>query len=130
MAERQTGSKVIQFTLDRGGEFINDLLGRELKTLGVVLHTTAGHTPQQNGVAERGNCTVITKARSMMLEANLPLHFWYLACSSAVFLINRFITASVPNNTTPFEVWFYRKPCISHLRVFGCKAYRLLRKEV
>lgn len=62
VAERQTGSKIIQFTVDRGGEFVNELLGSELRSLGIVLHTTAGHALQQNGVAERGNRTVNTKA--------------------------------------------------------------------
>lgn len=130
VAERQTGAKVIQFTLDRGGEFVNDLLGADLRSLGITLHLTAGHTPQQNGVAERGNRTVTTKARSMMLEASLPLHFWYLACSTAVFLINRSITVAIPNQKTPFKVWFFRKLSISHLKVFGCKSFRLLRKEI
>lgn len=46
VSERQTGSKVIKFTLDRGGEFVNDTLGDELRNLGIVLHTTAGYAPQ------------------------------------------------------------------------------------
>lgn len=51
MSERQPGERLKQFTLDRGGEFINDTLGVQLRDLGIVLHTTAGYTPQQNGVA-------------------------------------------------------------------------------
>lgn len=43
LTERQTGERLKQFTLDRGGEFINDRLGPELRELGIVLHTTAGH---------------------------------------------------------------------------------------
>lgn len=50
MVERKTGEKVKQFTLDWGGEFINDTLGAELKDLEIVLHATAGHTPQQKRV--------------------------------------------------------------------------------
>lgn len=103
VAERQTSSNVIKFTIDRGGEFVNELLGAKPKFLGIVLHTTAGHAPQQNGVAERGNCKVVTKACSMMPEACLPLHFWYLACSTAVFLTNHTMTASLPNQFNPFE---------------------------
>lgn len=49
MSERQTGCKLKQFTMDRGGEFLNDLLGPELKNLGIELHLTTGHTPEQNG---------------------------------------------------------------------------------
>lgn len=130
MAERQTNQKLISFTLDRGGEFINSLLGPELDKLGIILHTTAGHAPQQNGVAERGNRTITTKARAMMVESGVPISFWYQAFSTAVFLTNRTITTAVSADRTPFEIWHFRKPSISHLRVFGCKAYRLIRKEL
>lgn len=123
LAERQTRERLKQFTLDKGGEFVNDTLGPELRELGIVMHTTAGYAPKQNAVAERGNQTVTIKARSMMIESGLPLKFWYQACSTAVFLTNRTITSAVPNNRTPFEVWPFRKPSIEHLKVFGCKAY-------
>ena len=62
-SERQTGCSLKTFTLDRGGEFVNSLLGSDLKELGIELHLTAGHTPAQNGVAERGNRTISTRAR-------------------------------------------------------------------
>lgn len=65
-----------------------------------------------------------------MIEANLPISFWYLACETAVFLINRTITSALPGTITPFEMWYFRKPSISHLKVFGCKVYRLIRKEL
>lgn len=122
--------KVKTFTIDRGGEFINDLLGNKLKTLGIDIHATAGYAPQQNGVAERGNRIINTKARLMMIDSGVPLLFWYLACSTAVFLTNRTITASASGHRTPFEIWHYRKPSISHLKNFGCKAFRLIRKEL
>lgn len=130
MAERQTCSRLKQFTLDRGGEFLNNLLGEELRKLGICLHATAPHTPEQNGVSERGNRTVSAKARSMMIESSTPLKFWVQACQVAVFITNRIITAALPNNMTPFEAWHYRKPSVAHLKVFGCKAYRLIRKEL
>lgn len=46
LSERQTGCKLKQFTSDRGGEFLNQLLGDKLKELGIELHLTAGHTPE------------------------------------------------------------------------------------
>lgn len=130
MAERQTCSKLKIFTLDRGGEFINELLGDELRSLGIVLHPTAPHTPEQNGISERGNRTISTKARSMMIESSIPLRFWVQACTVAVFITNRIITSALPDNITPFEAWHYRKPTVHHLKVFGCKAFRLIRKEL
>ena len=130
VAERQTGCPLKTFTLDRGGEFVNTLMNEHLKSLGIELHLTAGHAPEQNGVAERSNRTVGSKARSMMMESGLPLRFWYQACEAAVFLSNRTITKAVPGFKTPFELWHFRKPSIDHLRVFGCKSYRIIRKEL
>lgn len=66
----------------------------------------------------------------MMIESSIPLKFWVQACKVAVFLTNRIITSALPENTTPFEAWHFRKPSVSHLKVFGCKAFRLIRKEV
>lgn len=130
MVERQTSCSLKQFTMDRGGEFLNDLLGAELRELGIILHLTAGHTPEQNGVSERGNRTIATRARSLMLQSGLPIKFWFLACSTAVFLTNRCYTRALPDGVTPFETWFYRKPSVRHLRVFGCQCFRLVRKEL
>lgn len=130
LVERQTGCKLKQFTLDCGGEFLNSVLGPELESLGISLHLTAGHTPQQNGVSERGNRTVITKARCMMLESHAPQSFWFRACVMAVFLTNRSITKAVSNFRTPFEVWYFRKPSVNHLKIFGCQAFRFIRKEL
>lgn len=130
VAERQTGWPVKMFTLDRGGEFLNNLLESELKTLGIELHLTAGHAPMQNGVAERSNRSISEKARAMMIQAHLPLCFWFYACQTAVFLLNCTITKAVSSFKTPFELWHYRKPSVSHLRVFGCQAFRLVRKEL
>lgn len=107
LVERQTGCRVKQFTLDRGGEFLNSLLAPDLESMGINLHLTAGHTPEQNGVSERGNRTIITKARCMMLESGAPKSFWFRACVMAVFLTNRSITKAVTNYRTPFEVWFF-----------------------
>lgn len=129
MTERQTGCRLKQFTMDRGSEFLNDLLGSEMRRLGIIFHLTAAHTPAENGVAERGNRTITTKARSMMLEASCPLMFWFEACKTAVFLINRSMTTAIPSNVSPFELWHGRKPSVQHLRVWGYKAYSLIRKE-
>lgn len=100
------------------------------KETGIQLHTTAPYTPEQNGVSERKNCTIITRARSMMLHSGLPEHFWFEACSTSNFIGNRVLTSALNNNLTPFEVWKTRKPNISHLRVYGCLAHRVIQKEL
>lgn len=61
-----------------------------------------------------------------MLEEGLPQPFWFVLCCAAVFLTNRTITKAVQGFRTPFEVGHFRKPTVSHLRVVGCLAYRLI----
>ncbi len=130
IAERQTASKLDTFTLDNGSEFINKVMEDYCNEHGISLHTTAPYTPEQNGVAERRNRTIITRARSLMLQSGVPSTFWYQACLTSNFIGNRLITAALPDNKTPYEVWRFRKPSVAHLRVFGCLVHRVIRKEL
>lgn len=85
-------------------------------------------TPQQNGVAERVNRTLIETVRSMLTDAKLPHEFWAEALSTAVYLRNHSPT-KVLCEKTPFEAWTEKKPTVAHLRVFGCKAYMHIPKD-
>lgn len=130
LSERQTGGKLKQFTMDRGSDFPKIILGCELRILGIVLHLTAPHTPVENVYSERGNRTVNTKARSMMLEAHAPLMFCFEACQTVMFLVNRTVTSALPEKITLFEKWHGRSPSIRHLRVWGCQEFSWVRKEL
>ena len=83
---------------------------------------TVPRSPQQNGVAERKNRTILNMARSMLKSKKLPKEFWAEAVACAVYLSNRSPTRSVWGKT-PQEAWSGRKPGISHLRVFGSIAH-------
>ncbi len=61
-------------------------------------------TPEQNGVAERLNRTLVESARSMLLDANLSKSYWAEAISTAVYIRNRCPTKAVLR-MTPFEAW-------------------------
>ncbi|KAG8488067.1 hypothetical protein CXB51_018276 [Gossypium anomalum] len=74
------------------------------KSEGIVRHLTVRHTPQQNGVAERMNRTIMEKVRCMLSNANLPKSFWAEAASTACFLINRSPSVAIEKKT-PQEVW-------------------------
>lgn len=87
---------------------------------GVLQQLTTPYTPEQNGVAERKNRTVVELARSMMKSKGLPN--WAEAVATAVYLLNLSPTKAVMNRT-PFEAWFERKPGVGHSQVFGCIAY-------
>lgn len=89
MAERHSGKKLKTIRTDNGKEFTNRKLEDHLKRLGIRHQTTADYTPEQNGLAERVNRTIVERARCMLFEANLPKVFWAEATATAVYLINR-----------------------------------------
>jgi hypothetical protein len=89
---------------------------------GIKHNTTTGYSPQQNGVVERQNQTVVEMARCLLKSMRVPARFWGEAVKTTVYLLNRAPTKSL-NHQPPFEAWFARKPGVKHLRTFGCKAY-------
>jgi len=110
---------------DNGGEYMSREMLAEMKEAGIIHQLTAPYTPQQNGVAERSNRTIIEMARSMLCHARLPLKFWPEAVATAVHIKNRSTHKAIPDKT-PEEVWSGEKPDVSHFRVFGCSAYALV----
>ena len=81
-------------------------------------HHTTPYSPQQNGVVERQNQTMVGMARSMMKAKSIPARFWGEAVTTAVFILNRTPTKAL-KGVTPFEAWYGRKPSVSFLRTFG-----------
>ncbi|MCO5553831.1 hypothetical protein L7F22_007357 [Adiantum nelumboides] len=80
------------------------------------------YTPQQNGVAERKNRSLMEMARCMLKAKSLPHKLWMEAVACAAHVLNRCPTRAL-KNITPYESWYDRKPSVSYLRVFGCLAY-------
>ncbi|XP_058722251.1 uncharacterized protein LOC131594177 [Vicia villosa] len=95
---------------------------------GVERKLTVGYTPQQNGVSERKNQTVMEMAKSMLLEKGLPKTFWPEAVNTAVYLMNRCPTKAVWEKT-PFEAWSGRTPSVNHLKIFECVCYAQIPKQ-
>ena len=77
-------------------------------------------TPQQNGVAERKNRTLIEAARSMLADSKLPTMFWTEAVSTACYVLNR-VSITRPHYKTPYELLTGRVPDIHYLKPFGCQ---------
>ena len=77
-------------------------------------------TPQQNGVAERRNHTLMDMVRSMMNNSSVPVSLWMYALRTAAYLLNRIPSKAVPK--TPYELGTGRKPSLRHLHVWGCQA--------
>lgn len=101
--EKQTGHHIKALRSDNGHEFVNEEFGQFLRKEGIKHQLTVPYTPQQNGLAERCNRTVVERARCLLLDANLPKCFWAEACSTAVHLINRSPAKSLQGKT-PYEL--------------------------
>lgn len=122
-AERQTDRKLKVFQSDNGGEYSgNDFLSY-LKEHGIVSRRACAYTPQQNGVAERMNRTLLNMVRMMLHQSKLPKSFWTNALVTAVYIRNRLTCTGLPDSKTPYEIWRGRKPSVAHLRVFGARCW-------
>lgn len=128
-AERQTGHWLKRFSLDGGGEFINQLLSPRLEELGIITRVTAPYTAEQNGVSERSNRTINTKACCMMIQSNAPIKYWYHAVQYSVMLQSRTLTTALEMKETPYQKWYGRKPRLNHFKPFGCLAYQQVQKS-
>ena len=80
----------------------------------MVRHHTASYSPQQNGVVEWWNQTVVGMARSMMKAKSMPARFWGKVVTTVVFILNHVPTKALKGKT-PFEAWYGRKPSMSFL---------------
>ena len=86
------------------------------------MEKTNAYTPQENGIAEQMNRTIVEMAHTLLSEANILIMYWCFAVIYAVYIINRSPTHTWESKT-PFEAYTGNKPSIAHLQIFGCKAY-------
>ncbi|GJX96803.1 putative ribonuclease H-like domain-containing protein [Tanacetum coccineum] len=86
---------------------------------GIKREYSIARTPQQNGVAERKNRTLIEAARTMLADSLLPIQFWAEAVNTACYVLNR-VLVTKPQMKTPYEILMGRSPNISFMRPFGC----------
>ena len=107
--EKQLGRPIKVLRSDRGGEYLSDEFLGHLLENGILSHLTAPGTPQQNGVAERRNRTLLDMIRSMMSYSSLPLSFWGYALQTACYLLNNVPSKSVPKLLTSCG-WVRRHP--------------------
>jgi transposase InsO family protein len=112
-AEMESGRQLKVFRTDRGGEFKSGVFTVYCTEQGIKRNTTAPYTPQQNGVVERRNQSVVEMARCLMKSMQVPAQYWGEAVKVAVYLLNRSPTKSL-NGKTPFEAWFGKKPGVQH----------------
>ncbi|CAA7040777.1 unnamed protein product [Microthlaspi erraticum] len=86
--ERELGEKLVCLRTDRGGEYNSKAFEAFCKETGIKRQLTAAYTPQQNGIAERKNRSVMNMTRCMLLEKSVPRSFWPEAVQYAVHILN------------------------------------------
>lgn len=116
--ENQTETKIKRIRSDNGTEFVNESMREICTNAGIIHETSVPYTPQQNGVAERANRTLVERARCMLSDSGLEKGLWAEAIHHAAFLINRSVNRSTGNRTSE-EIWTRNKPDLSSLHMFG-----------
>ncbi|KAK8698021.1 hypothetical protein V6N13_114153 [Hibiscus sabdariffa] len=119
--QNQHGKSMKALRSDRGGEYLSQDFDELLKECGIVSQLTPPGTPQWNGVSKRRNRTLLDMVRSMMSHTDLPNTFWGYALETTAFTLNRVPSKSVQK--TPHEMWTGRRPNMSFMKIWGCKAY-------
>jgi len=124
--EKQSGRLIKRLRTDSGGEY-ERWMEAHLKGSGIIHETTAPYSPDQNGVAERANRTIMERVQAIIAESKLDKKLWMELAETVVYLKNRSPTSAVA--TTPHELWHDTKPDLSHLRIIGSTAYVHVPKE-
>ncbi|GJZ19750.1 ribonuclease H-like domain-containing protein [Tanacetum coccineum] len=117
--ENQLNHKVKIIRCNHGTKFKNYAMNELCAKKGIKREFSVARTPQQNGVAERKNRTLIEAARTMLADSLLPIPFWAEAVNTACYVLNR-VLVTKPQNKTPYELLIGKPPSISFMRPFGC----------
>ncbi|GJV58939.1 putative ribonuclease H-like domain-containing protein [Tanacetum coccineum] len=132
--ENQLDHKVKVIRCDNGTEFKNSIMIQFCEMKGIKREFSVARTPQQNGVAEGRNKTLIEAARTMLVDSKLPTTFWVEAVNIACYVLNRVLIIK-PHNKTPYKLIRGRPPLIEFMKPFGCpsvvsKAMRVFNKRI
>ena len=103
---------------NNGGEYTSKEFEAFCKEEGIKRELTTPYNPQQNGVAERNNRTIIEVVNTMINNQHLPIHLWDEAARTSVYVQNR-LSHSALGFKTPGEMYTGKKPEVSHLKIFG-----------
>ena len=124
MIQTKLNQVIVGIRFDYEIEFENSKLDQFIMENGISRNFSAPRTPQQNGVVERKNRTLVNIARTMIIESNLPQSFWAEAVNTACHVTNRCLIRAIFNKT-PYELLNNGKPMLSYLRAFGCRCFVL-----
>ncbi|GJZ23447.1 putative ribonuclease H-like domain-containing protein [Tanacetum coccineum] len=116
-------NKTVRYTrIDNGTEFVNKDLTEYYERVGIFHQKTVPRTPQQNGVVERRNRTLVEAARTMLIFSKAPMFLWAEAVATACYTQNRSLIHT-RHNKTPYELVYDKKPDLTFFHVFGALCY-------
>jgi len=130
MVETQQDDKIRRFRSDGGGEFVSKGFTQVLDHAGILPEQSAPYSPEQNGVSERANRTVIGRAKAMLFATGLKDEMWGEAVHTAVFLKNRSPMRAIDKGMTPLQLFTGEIPKLRALIPFGARGYKHVPKEV
>ncbi|GKC03604.1 integrase, catalytic region, zinc finger, CCHC-type containing protein [Tanacetum coccineum] len=113
---------VRRIRIDNGTEFVNKTLREYYEKVDISHETSVARSPQQYGVVERRNCTLIEAARTMLIYAKAPLFLWAEPVATACYTQNRSIVR-LRHSKTPYELLHDKPPDLSFFHVFGALCY-------
>ncbi|GJS07465.1 retrovirus-related pol polyprotein from transposon TNT 1-94 [Tanacetum coccineum] len=122
LVENQTGRKLKKLRTNNGLEFCNQKFNNLCKENGIARHLTVAGTPQQNGLADRMNRTLLNKVRCLLIQFGLPDSFWVKVTVTTTYLINRSPSTALEKKT-PMDLWSGHSANYDMLRIFSCVAY-------
>lgn len=128
LVENETNKKIKTLRKDNGKEYVNNDFKLFLCKSGIQHQTSNPYTPQQNGMAERMNRTLVERARCLILNSRLQKIFWTEGVSIAAYITNRSPTKAL-DYKTPYELWIGKRPNLNNMKIFGCHAMVHVPKE-
>jgi transposase InsO family protein len=126
-AQNEFRLRIKKIRSDNGTEFKNSQIEGFLEEEGIKHEFSSPYTPQQNGVVERMNRTLLDIARTMLDQYKTPDQFWVKAINTACYSINRLYLHRVLKKPS-YELITGKKPNVSYFRVFGSKCFILIKR--
>ena len=128
LIENHLENRIKTLRSDNDGEYTSKEFEAFCKEAGIKRELTTPYNPQQNGVVERKNRTIMEAVKTMIHDQDLPMHLWAEAARTVVYVQNR-LSHSALGFKTPKEMYTGKKPEVSHLKIFGCLVYVHIPKE-
>jgi hypothetical protein len=128
LVENQTRRKIKVLRSDNGGEYTSTKFDSLCREAGIKRELIVPYNPQQNGVVERKNQSIIEISKSLIHDMDLPMSYWVEACNTTMYILNR-CPHRILRDMTLEEAFTGVKPYLSHLHVFGSPIYIHVPKE-